>query len=86
MAKIWIKFIVVDSLTKKVLPKDCMVKKCISSGTTEAVKEAFPGCAVSVWDGKLWREVNEDTEALVVEDASLKAVRLAPAGEALWRI
>ena len=72
----------VDSLTTRVLPTDCIDKKQISSGTIEAVKEAFTGCAVSVWDGDFWVEIVESTQALLVEDASLKEVLPAPAGKA----
>ncbi len=63
MANIWMRFIVVDSLITRVRPEDCTVEKCISSGTAEAVKQAFPGREVYVWNGGLWREVHEDREA-----------------------
>lgn len=70
----WVKYVVVDSFATRVFPKDCIDKKSISSSTTKAVKEVFPGCAVSVWDGEFWDEVGESTEALLIEGASLKAV------------
>ena len=81
-----VKYVVVNSLTTRVEPKDCIDRKRISSSNTTAVKEAFPGCAVSVWDDGAWNEVDEFTEALVVEGASLKVVQLAPAGKARRRI
>ena len=77
-----VNYAIVDSWTTKVEPKDCHSTRYISSSTTKAVKEAFPGCAVSVWDGGAWNEVEDYTEALVVEGASLKAVQPAPAGKA----
>lgn len=77
-----VKFVVVDSLTTRVDPKDCNLKKRISSSTSEAVKEAFPGCTIFVWDGEAWNEVDESTEALVIEGASLLVVQPAPAGDA----
>ena len=78
-----INFVVVDSFTTRVEPIDCTDTKRIFSSTTEAVKKAFPGCAIFVWDGEAWSEVDESTEALLVEGASLKVVQQAPAGQ-VW--
>ncbi len=76
-----VKVVVVNDFITRVEPKHCIDTKFVSSSTAKSVEQAFPGCNVSVWDGELWDEVDESTEALVVEGSSLKVVQAAPAGD-----
>ena len=77
-----VKYVLVDTLVIRVFPKDCIIETHVPSSTTTAVKDAFPGCAISVWDGEAWNPVDGSTEALMVEGASLKVVQPPPASKA----